>query len=610
MKDALDAQTAAEDQQNSVSTRNSSTSSPNLPKTSNHQGTSVAPDVQKPAYTTSMNILLVATMTTAMIVNTANATTVHISIPTIGKELKLSEGELQWMASAYPLSSVRLPLLAFGRLADLYGRKTMFLVGSAFLTALTLGCAFPNDIVGILAHHFPPGRARGYAFASFSAGAPLGGIFGSAVGGVLNEFTAKTWRSTFYLMAGITLLSFICGWFVIPPDIHVEGKDKRIDWIGSFVVSAGLILVVFVLGQGELAERGWRTPYIIALLILGVALVVLFLFWERRLEQTLDRNAETARNGGDVPRSIWTPPPLIKLSIWTRDGGRFGAMMAIAFLQWCCFLGWTYWIQLYYQNYVGLTPLLTVVRMLPMTVSGILCNIFIGWGISYIPIVWLLTIGTSASALGSLLFAIIDPKASFWAYGFPATVVVVLGADFVFTAGTMYVARVALPGEQSVANGLFSTVTQLGTAVGVTASTVVFNHVNSRLGFNTSRGVSEHAAGAVQGGNLDTYHAAQWMNCAFGFLAAILSIVFFRGVGVVGQRKAAKEGSGEKDRQLGIAERKADKKGLRTPEERPGEKKLYEGEKQVEELDDVMVLHADAKKIERHASYREIATLV
>ncbi|KAH6901322.1 major facilitator superfamily domain-containing protein [Coprinopsis sp. MPI-PUGE-AT-0042] len=482
-------------------------------------------------------------MTTAMIVNTANSTSVQMAIPTIGRELDLGEGELQWLASAYPLSSGCL-LLAFGRVADLYGRKKTFLAGSAFLAALTLACAFPSDIVilntlrgiqglgaaatipaavGILAHRFPPGRARSWAYATFSAGAPLGGIFGSAVGGALTESTAPTWRSPFYLMSGITFLSLVCGWFSIPRDNPSPGVDKRIDWLGAFIVSAGLVLVIFSLGQGELAPQKWRTPYIIALLITGVLLIVVFLLWQRYLEKVHD--------DANAPYSVLTPPPLMKISIWTRDHGRLSAMLAIVFLEWCSFFGWSFWVQMYYQNYVGLTPLQTVLRVLPMTVSGLTCNVFIGLFISYIPIVYLTAIGTGATAIACLLLALVNPDVTFWAYGFTSAAIVVLGADFVFSAGTIYVAKVALPDEQSVAGGLFNTLGQLGTAVGVSVSTVIFNSVTS------SRTIGDIPVREGPGQNLASYHAAQWSNFAFGIIGTVIAVICFRGVGVVGDRK-------------------------------------------------------------------------
>jgi len=135
--------------------------------------------------------------------------------------------------------------------------------------------------LGILAHEFPPSRARGWAFATFSAGAPTGGVFGTVLGGALTEFTSKTWRSHLWLMAGINALSVVFGVVSISSDRTQErtsgewtcmclewvcvnedfafGVDRRIDWMGCFLASAGLVLIVFVLGQGEIAPLKWRT---------------------------------------------------------------------------------------------------------------------------------------------------------------------------------------------------------------------------------------------------------------------------------------------------------------------------------------------------------------
>ncbi|TFK24819.1 efflux protein [Coprinopsis marcescibilis] len=506
----------------------SSTTSPNDSQT---VITDTSPHATSSTFT---SVLVVAAMTTTMIVNTANSTVVSIALPTIGRELHLEEAELQWLVSAYPLSSGCL-LLAFGRLADVYGRRLTFILGSIFLIALTIGCAFPNDIVtlnilrgiqgigaaatipaslGILAHHFPPSKARSWAFATFAAGAPIGGIFGSAFGGLLTEYTAQTWRSGFYLMAGMTFLSLVCGWLSIQPDVPSEEVDKRIDWLGALLVSAGLVLIVFVLSQGELAPQQWKTPYIIALLIVGVILVTAFVFWQRYLEKI--------QNDPNAPYSVFTPPPLMKVSIWARGNGRFAAMMMIAFVEWCSFMAWTFWVQLYFQNYMQLSPLQTVIRILPMSVSGIICNMFVGYFAARVPVVFLTAGGMAATAITCLLFAVIIPDVTYWAFGFPAAVLSVVGADFIFSAGSIYVAKVALPHEQSVAGGLFNTMTQLGTAVGVTVSTVVFNQITLREGPGADR--------------LLSFQAAQWTCFAFGAFGFVLAVIFFRGVGVVGDK--------------------------------------------------------------------------
>ncbi|KAF8658411.1 hypothetical protein AX16_001964 [Volvariella volvacea WC 439] len=357
---------------------------------------------QKPARSVLSSFLLIATCTMAMLINTSNSTSVAISLSTIGRELDISEAQLQWLVSAYALSSGCL-LLMFGRLADLYGRKRVFILGSIWLAAFTLGCGFAQsnltlDILrglqgvgvaasipaslGILAHAFPPGRTRSIAFASFAAGAPIGAFMGNALGAVLTQLSEPSWRSTFFLSTGLTVLYILTGVVTIDPDEPSLEADRRVDWLGAFLVTAGLVLIVFVLSDGEIAPQGWRTPYIIACLIIGVLLVLLFLAWQwylERLHNTL---------GGS--QSVFTPPPLMKLSLWTRGHGKFSVIMVIALFNWCAFMGWMFWIQLYYQQYEHRSPVLTMVRLIPMFVFGLLCNLIIVLIVARISITWIL----------------------------------------------------------------------------------------------------------------------------------------------------------------------------------------------------------------------------
>lgn len=69
--------------------------------------------------------------------------------------------------------------------------------------------------------------------------------------------------------------------------------------------------------------------------------------------------------------------------------------------------------------------------------------------------------GTLGTAGACILFALINPRATYWAFGFPATVLSVFGVDFVFTAGTLYNAKISLPHEQSLAAALFQTMVQV-----------------------------------------------------------------------------------------------------------------------------------------------------
>jgi hypothetical protein len=83
-----------------------------------------------------------------------------------------------------------------------------------------------------------------------------------------------------------------------------------------------------------------------------------------------------------------------------------------------------------------------------------------------------LVIGAAATSVAALLFAIIKPEATYWAYGFPAAVLSILGAEFVFACGPLFMSRIAHPDEQSVAGALFQTSTALGTSFGLAITTI------------------------------------------------------------------------------------------------------------------------------------------
>ncbi|KAJ7820491.1 MFS general substrate transporter [Mycena leptocephala] len=445
-----------------------------------------------------------------MITNVASSAAVSIFLP-YGADLNIPEAQLQWVVSSASLSSVGLLLLLLGRLADLFGRKKFFVLGTVWLGVFSIGCGFAQNstslyvlrglqgigpaafipaCVGILAHGFPPSRARSIAFATFSAGAPVGGALGTQL--VRSSLNTR----------GMAALCALGGLFVIDADTPSTEVDKRVDWLGAGLVTSALVLLLFVLGQCQLAPHGWRTPYIIALLVLDVLLLVLLIF-------------EGERGGRDRPC-----PPLMKLSLWTRAEGKFAAMQAIALLQWAAFLLWYFWVQVYYEDYVHLRPVLTAVRMLPMTVAGFLCNVFVVLVIGRIDLAHLL------HCPGRPPLRAHPPRAAYWAYGFPSPIVSVFGADFTFAAGTLFLAKIALPHEQSLAGGLFQTLMQLGTAFGWPSQQSCTTPLRRARAAGYSRGRGRSPA--------EAYQAAQWTAFGMAMLCTLLAVGFLRGVGPVG----------------------------------------------------------------------------
>ncbi|KAF8524916.1 MFS general substrate transporter, partial [Hysterangium stoloniferum] len=471
----------------------------------------------------------------AMATNNMSMAAVNMGLADIGRDLHIQQDELQWATSAYTLSGGCF-LLLFGRLADIYGRKKVFLLGTAWAALVAVTCGFTQNkvqinvlrglqgvgsaatlpaAVGILAHSFPHSMQRSMAFAIFSAGNPFGASLGFVVGAIVTEYSAAKWRGIFFAICGCGALSFITAALVIDRDIPTTEKDARVDWIGAVLATSGLVLITFVLGQGPLAPNGFRTPYIIAMLIVGVFIILSFLAWEHYL----------------VKRT--TMPPLMRLELWTRGNYKFSAMQGIAFFEMCAFMSWYLWAQLYYQTYKDYTPIRAMVRLLPMIIAGFVLSAIVGFLVGLIDILWILVIGTISTGGACLLFALINPNAVYWAFGFPASILSVVGADFIFPAGSVFVARVAHPHEQSVAGGIFQVSLQIGTSFGLAITTIVHNKVLMRDGVVPSIGDSDAPPAAV----LNAFKAAQWTAFGFAMTAMVLAVVFLRDVGIVGNRR-------------------------------------------------------------------------
>ena len=132
-------------------------------------------------------------------------------------------------------------------------------------------------------------------------------------------------------------------------------------------------------------------------------------------------------------------------------------------------------------------------------------------------------IGTIGTGLASLLFAVIVPSAPYWAFGFPAAIISVAGADFVFVIGTLFITRVCLKHELSVGGALFQTITQLGTAFGLAISTVVFNATLKSRSKDLGIVLNADQMNAPKPAQLTAYKDAMWTGFAFGLFGAFHS---------------------------------------------------------------------------------------
>ncbi|KAH7347641.1 drug resistance protein [Plectosphaerella cucumerina] len=497
---------------------------------------------------------LVATLTGASFMNTLSLQAVVIILPAIGATLSIPEQRLQWIVSAYSLAFGCF-LLLWGRIADLHGKKRIFIAGSAWVAAVIVANAFaPNEVafnvfrglhglgaaanvptaIGILGTTFPPGKSKNYAFSAYAAGAPLGSVFGNLLAGLIAEYLH--WRWVFGVQAIMAAIVPVAGFFVIPPtppalpppssgddaadDAALRAK-RSIDWIGGFLVTVGTFALLYALTEGNVV--GWRRPYIPVVIVVSFLVIVAFIFWQRRLEKQGVR------------------PPLMKVSLFKNK--RYSAAMLIMALFFAAFNNFLIFATYYFQDYQGLSALQTTLRFIPTGVAGLVTAFVVALLLSRIPTYLLLVFGNTSMCVAALLFATpIPPTTSYFAYGLPAMVLGVIGADTTWPSLTLFISKSLPQEDQAVGGALINAIGQIGRAVGLAVSTAVQTSVMAQ-----ARGVPVEDVGDIgewDDPSLKGLRAAQWTNFGFIFVSLMTVLFVFRSSEVVGRAEPAAPRSG------------------------------------------------------------------
>ncbi|KAK6854092.1 major facilitator superfamily transporter [Apiospora arundinis] len=495
------------------------------------------------------SIALVATVTGAAFLNTLSIQAVVIILPTLGRELNIPDSRLQWVVSAYSLAFGCF-LLLWGRIADLYGKRIIFILGSAFVAATLIANPFlPNEIafdvfrglqglgaaanvptaIGILGVTFPPGKAKNYAFSAYASGAPLGSIFGNLLGGIIASYA--NWKWVFGALAGISLVVTVAGYFFIPPQPpnpfvqeHNASLWKSVDWFGGFLITAGLLALLFALTEGNVV--GWQTIWIYMLMVIAGLLIAMFVAWQWYLE--------THSN---------TRSPLMKVSIF--KSGMFSLAMLIMGIFFAVFNDWIVYATYFFQDYQGLSPLQTTLRFIPTGVCGVFVAFIVSRLISRVPTYILLMIGNFSLGLSCLLFAIPIPSdTSYFAFGLPAMILAVVGADITWPCLTLFTSASLPQEDQALGGALINASGQLGRSIGLAITTAAQTAIMAR-----ERGVPVERSGKVlpwDAPSLVGLRDANWLNFALAMFCTALVVLTFRGTGIVGKiDKKPIEGRGE-----------------------------------------------------------------
>ncbi|KAH7022931.1 major facilitator superfamily domain-containing protein [Ilyonectria destructans] len=483
-------------------------------------------------------IALVATVTGASFLNTLAGQSVVIILPHISRDLGIPDTRQQWIVSSYILAFGCF-LLLWGRVADIYGKRLIFILGSIWVTICCVVNPFlPSEIpfdlfrglhglgaaanvptaIGILGTTFPPGRAKNYAFSAYAAGSPLGSVCGNLVSGLIAEWASWKWIfGALAIMAGIISVAGIM--FIpippMPPAAHgsLRSKTAAVDWIGATMITVGLLALMFALTEGNVV--GWTTPWVPVLIVVSILIIVAFGFWQHYLETKTTR------------------PPLVKMSVF--HNWRFSAVMVIMGLFFGSFNNFLIYATYYFQDYQGLSPLQTMLRFIPTGIGGFIIAFIVANLLDRIPTFFILAIGHTCVCIATLLYAVpIPPTTSYFAWGLPAMILSVIGADTAWPCLTLFTSR-ALPQEdQAVGGALINATGMFGRAIALAIATAVQSSTMA-----SAREVDIQNVGPVEawdGPSLKGLRAASWANFVIAVLALALVVVTFRSMEIIGKK--------------------------------------------------------------------------
>ncbi|KAF8209116.1 major facilitator superfamily domain-containing protein [Mycena galopus ATCC 62051] len=385
-----------------------------------------------------------------------------VAIPSIGRELNITEENLNWPLTVFSLT-FGCTLLLFGSLSDIFGGRIMFLIGSAWFSVWSIGAALAPNLtwitialamlglgaaantpagIGIVVSHFPPGPQRNAAFGVLGAGQPLGYMLGLFLGGILSQSRA-TWRAIFFLQVGLAAL-FVALGFCCLDQQPVSGTlyAYGLDWGGAALSTAGLVLLTYSLAASASAPHGWATPYIIGLTVGSLVILLMFRFHEIWCEKT-------------------GKPVLIPLSIWRNVNTRMPATIGLVFFTWWNFNTLLYLCALYCQQVNGLSALEKSIRFLPSIISGVTMNLAGGWlmnRVSGLPLI--LGAVTLNMVIAALPFSFLDVNAGYWKMSF-WVMIFLAGADLIYPAGILQVSSAFNNDSKSPAGGIFTVATRV-----------------------------------------------------------------------------------------------------------------------------------------------------
>jgi EmrB/QacA subfamily drug resistance transporter len=447
-----------------------------------------------------------------------DATIVNIALPSAQHDLGMSDGNRQWVITAYTLAFGGLLLLG-GRIADLVGRKRTFVIGLAgFAAASAIGGAAtsPGMLFGaralqgvfaavlapsalsLLTTTFTDPKERAKAFGIYGTLAASGSAIGFIVGGLLTEYL--NWRWCLYVNVPIAVFA-VFGALALLRD-RPGHAGARLDVPGVLLGCGGLVALVY--GFSEAERRGWTDSLVLAVFATGLALLVAFVRWQSR-----------------------APKPLLPLHI-LKDPTRAGCFLTIG-LAVVAMFGMFLFMTYYLQGILGYSPVRAGLAFLPLTASILTGSTQIAARLlPRVPPRALMAPGALLAAGGMMLLTRLTVDSDYATHILPALILMGLGMGLIFMPVFSTATAGVAPQDSGVTSATLNTSQQVGGSIGTallntiaTTSSTAYLTAHLAPGADRTRTTQE---GIVHG-----YTVALWWAATIMLLAGLAAALLVRG---------------------------------------------------------------------------------
>src|SRR3954452_6022187 len=388
-------------------------------------------------------------------------TVVNVALPDIRKSLNASLSDLQWVVDAYSLTLATL-LLTAGSLADLLGRRRVFVAGMGVFVLASLLCGLSGSptmlnlsralqgfggavmfacSLALLGVEFK-GRERGAAFGAWGGTIGFAVAVGPLVGGALTD--GLGWEWIFFVNVPVGIATMALATLKVPNSRNENAGG--IDWLGVITFSGSLFLLVFGLIKAN--DLGWGSTTIVMRFVGSVVLFAAFVFVERRVKS-----------------------PMFDLRLFRKPA--FDGISVAAFTLSASMFAMFLYLTLYLQNVLDYSPLQAGLRFLPFSVMSFVVAPIAGNLAQRFQVRGFLGIGLLMVGSGLLLMHGVTPDSS-WTTLLAGLIIAGAGVGLINPALATGAVGVVPPEQSGVASGINNTFRQVGIATGIAALGAIF----------------------------------------------------------------------------------------------------------------------------------------